>query len=189
VITGLKYAKGDIIVVSDADDTYPLEHVHKFLNIMKKRDIDYLITDRLTNSSRKAFPGPHLVGNKLLNLLFFCIFRCRFSDSQSGLLIFKKSLVNPYVLPFFGKHFAFNSELKFHLYKRAQKIAVIPIPYRRRMYGLTKQQWYKTGTKILASWLKTKFFLLLITKKIPDYPSIDLVRLPLIEDEIPRSFL
>lgn len=166
VINGLKYANGDVIIVSDADDTYPLEYSDKFLKIMKEKNIDYLITDRLSNGEREAFPSPHLVGNKLLNLLFFFIFGCRFSDSQSGLLIFKKSLVDESKLPLFGDHFSFNSALKYHLLKRSQNPAKIPIPYRRRISGQTKQQWYKTGSEILFDWLKTRFLLFLSSKEI-----------------------
>lgn len=156
VLTGLKHAQGDIIIVSDADNTYPVELSPQLLLLMEQHDLDFLTTDRLTHSSRIAFPPPHLVGNKLLNLLFLFLFGILLTDSQTGLLLFRRHLVNIDLLACFGNHFAFNSELKYFLYRQATNWGEVAIPYRRRVQGETKQEWHVTGPKILLSWLTTR---------------------------------
>ena len=154
---GFANATGDIIVTGDADMTYPFDYVPEILDIMKEEGADFVNTDRLTNLNKEAMLFSHVIGNWGLTTTTKILFLWPFKDSQSGMWVFKRSIL-PY-LNLRSSGMPFSQELKVEAYVRGFKCIEVPIEYRARV-GEVKLNAIRDGirnitqlvTKRLALW-------------------------------------
>lgn len=128
--TGFLHASGDIIVTLDGDYSYPAYLIPKLVKILDKMELDFISTNRMMNFDNGSFSPLHLIGNKLLTFLTRLLFKVKISDSQSGMWVFRKRILNEiYSL---ADGMAFSEEIKVISFKFFKAIEV-PIPYRRRV--------------------------------------------------------
>ena len=127
---GFANASGDIIATGDADLTYPFCILPLVINLIENEGVDFINTDRLTTLNVEAMEGSHIWGNKLLT--FFCrmLFRVPFSDSQSGMWIFRRSIWEHLHVESSGM--PFSQEIKIEAFVRGFKCIEVPIEYRAR---------------------------------------------------------
>lgn len=130
---GFRYAKGDIIIIGDADGTYDFREIPKLLSRAKGNDI--VIGSRLKGDIRKgAMPWHHrYIGNPLLSLLLRLLFGANVSDTQSGFRLIKKDAWKKLNLQTTGMEFA--SEMIIRATKQKMRIAEVPINYNPRKNG------------------------------------------------------
>lgn len=126
---GFRKAQGEIIVTFDADYTYPVYLLPLLINILEKKRLDFISTDRLHHNHNYMHPI-HVVGNKILTLLVRLLFRLNIKDSQSGMWAFRRKILKS--IDFFASDMAFSQELKIYAFKNF-KSAEILIPYRKRI--------------------------------------------------------
>jgi len=128
--TGFSHASGDIIVTLDGDYSYPAYLIPKLVKILDTRRLDFISTNRMKKFTHKSFPLLHLIGNKILTYMTRLLFKVKVNDSQSGMWVFRKSILDKVELLADGM--AFSEEIKviaFRLFRSAE----IPVPYRRRI--------------------------------------------------------
>lgn len=67
-LEGIRYAKGRYIILSDADDTYDMDEIPKFLKPLRENNADFVIGNRLQgNIIKGSMPWLHRhVGNPIL---------------------------------------------------------------------------------------------------------------------------
>ena len=139
--TGFANASGDIIVTGDADFTYPFEILPEILLKMEKENLDFINTDRLTYLGKRAMPKFNRIGNYFFSKLMKLLFRgFPFKDSQSGMWIFKKNILNNLNLK--SRGMSFSQELKIEAYRKGFKCGEFPIKYRARI-GKSKLKIFK----------------------------------------------
>jgi glycosyltransferase involved in cell wall biosynthesis len=92
--TGLKAAKGDIIVSLDADGTYPAEQIPDFIKELNENGLDFITVNRFKKVEDGAMSFAHWVGNNLLSYTMRLLYSIDVKDSQSGMWIMKKTFVN-----------------------------------------------------------------------------------------------
>jgi glycosyltransferase involved in cell wall biosynthesis len=126
---GFANAKGDVIATGDADMTYPFEILPDAIKMIDK-GYEFINTDRMTTLNSEAMEGSHVWGNKLLTIATRVLFRWPFKDSQSGMWIFKRSILDEVYVKASGM--PFSQELKIEAHARGFKCAEIPIDYRAR---------------------------------------------------------
>lgn len=130
---GIYHATGDIIATSDADFTYPLDYLPELLEEMKRRDLDFVNTNRLATLHPDAMFKTHLFANRMLSLTMRILYGTPFSDSQSGMWVFKRSIW-PY-LNVKSPGMPFSQEIKIEAHMKGFKCGEIPIDYRHRIGG------------------------------------------------------
>lgn len=144
--TGLKEAKGDIIVTGDADATYPFDKIHEYIDYMLRNNLDFITTNRFANIEKGAMSVKHRFGNLILSLTLCILFQIWIRDSQSGMWIFKReSLDKIQPLEKFNDGMPFSEELKIEMFK-AKGIRAKEIPstlYVRE--GKAKLQSFRDG--------------------------------------------
>jgi len=155
-MTGFRYVSGDIIVTGDADGTYPFEIIPYVIRIMEKFELDFVTTNRFARFEDDAWSPLHLVGNKLLNLIFISLFGVFVRDSQSGMWFIRKPLLDGNCM-FMGHGMEFSAEIKVEMIKRAKRWLEIPITYRKRRSGKTKVNWLRDGIYILVFLIRKRF--------------------------------
>jgi glycosyltransferase involved in cell wall biosynthesis len=148
---GFSIASGNIIATLDADGTYPPDEIPKMLEQLNK-GYDFISGERLSKASSEAMSLQHLIGNKILNLVTKVLFMVDIKDSQSGMWLFRRELMQS-ILPR-GEGMEFSEEIKIraatgYCYKE------ISISYDRRM-GEKKLRPWKDGTSNLLFLLKLR---------------------------------
>ncbi len=128
---GFANATGDIIATGDADMTYPFDALPGILETMRKGGFDFITTDRLTYLNPKAMTTLHIFGNWLLSAVARTLFGLPFRDSQSGMWIFKRSILKEINLRSNGM--AFSQEIKTETYMKGFRCIEVPIEYRERI--------------------------------------------------------
>jgi len=128
-LRGFKEAKGAIIVMGDADGTYPLSTTYEFIQPLLKEDYDMLMGSRLKGDIKEgAMPALHrYVGNPFLTWLLNTLFKAGVSDAHCGMRAIRKEALNKLDLHSPGMEFA--SEMIIEAARENLKIAEIPITY------------------------------------------------------------
>jgi hypothetical protein len=130
--TGFSASKGDILVALDGDHSYPAAAIPTLLKIMIEEDLDFVTVSRLELMEGKAMSWMHRLGNWILNVTVKLLFGVRLRDSQSGMWLIRRDVLDR-ILPE-SDGMAFSEEIKIRAFKRC-KCAEIPIKYRRRIGG------------------------------------------------------
>jgi len=91
---GFIHARGDVIATSDADATYPVEDIPRLVEILEKENLDFLTTDRFALMDKNAMSFRNKVGNTILSLTMRLLFALDIKDSQSGMWVFKRSILS-----------------------------------------------------------------------------------------------
>ncbi|MEM3874311.1 MAG: glycosyltransferase family 2 protein [Candidatus Bathyarchaeia archaeon] len=163
--TGFLYANGDIIVTLDGDYSYPAFLIPKLVKMLDTYRLDFISTNRLKKFTHKSFPSLHIIGNKILTHLTNLLFRVNINDSQSGMWVFRKNILDKIDLQADGM--AFSEEIKVMAFKLF-KAAEVPVPYRRRI-GKQKLNTLMDGLKNALHLFTLRWYL---AKPIPAWSPI-----------------
>jgi len=170
--TGFLYANGDIIVTLDGDYSYPAFLIPKLVKILETYRLDFISTNRLKKTAHKSFPTLHIIGNKILTYLTNLLFRVDINDSQSGMWVFRKSILEKMDLQADGM--AFSEEIKvmaFGLFKAAE----VPVPYRKRI-GKQKLNTLMDGFKNALHLFNLRwYFAIPISSWVPIYKTVNVL--------------
>jgi glycosyltransferase involved in cell wall biosynthesis len=152
--TGFENAKGEIIVTLDADCTYPAEEIPRLVKMLRDEDLDFITCDRLTKAEKGAMSKKHRFGNWALSAAMNMLFRTGFKDSQSGMWVFRRSILPRIELESDGM--PLSEEIKIEAKLRNLKRKEVPIVYRPRK-GEVKLQSWADGKKNLKFLFHKKF--------------------------------
>jgi hypothetical protein len=139
---GFAGASGDIIATSDADATYPVEDIPRLVKILDDDRLDFLTTDRFARMQPGAMSTRNKIGNAVLSLATRLFFGINIKDSQSGMWVFRRKILDGMVLK---SNTPLSQELKIeacHFMQCPWK--EVPIEYRPRV-GQVKLGGWKVG--------------------------------------------
>jgi glycosyltransferase involved in cell wall biosynthesis len=138
--TSFGCARGDIIATADADTTYPVEALPRLIKIFEEEKLDFLTTNRYGHMEKGAMSFLHRFGNGVLNLTLKLLFRLNLNDSQSGMWVFRKNLLDNAVLR--SNSMSFSEELKIEfIYFLKCRWKEVPIRYRARVGKMKLRTW------------------------------------------------
>lgn len=141
--TGLYNVSGDIIITGDADGTYPIQECHKLLEIFASDNIDFLTTNRFEFAIDGAMSIKNKIGNQVLSSVMRMLYGIDIKDSQSGMWIFKRSVLDG--LKIRHNDWRFSQEIKIEVcYYGKYKWIEVPILYYKRI-GKTHGGNWKVG--------------------------------------------
>lgn len=151
--TGFQNADGDLIATLDADCTYPAETLPE-LCAMIGEDLDFITTNRFAHLEDGAMSAKHRFGNWVLTFTMNLLFRTGFKDSQSGMWVFKREVLDSIDLTSDGM--PLSEEIKIEAYQKCQAKEV-PIEYRRRVGEVKLSSWTDGRQNLVFLW-KKRFF-------------------------------
>jgi glycosyltransferase involved in cell wall biosynthesis len=145
LLAGFNAAKGEYIIMCDADATYDLEEIPKLL---KHKSCDIVIGNRFNRQMRKgAMTFMHkYIGNPLLSFTLRTFFKTKTKDTHSGFRLIKKSALERLKLTSKGMEIA--SEMLLKAAKLRMKVKEVPISYHKRR-GQSKMNSFSDGWKHL----------------------------------------
>jgi glycosyltransferase involved in cell wall biosynthesis len=127
-LTGLAAARGEYLVMGDADETYPLQDLAPFVERLEQGD-DLVIGSRFKGTIHgDAMPFLNrFVGNPLLTGMLNLLFGVKVSDAHCGMRAIRREAAAGLDLHSTGMEFA--SEMVFKAYRRGLRVSEIPIDY------------------------------------------------------------
>jgi len=153
--TGLKEAKGEIIVTGDADATYPFDKIHEYIDYLLKNDLDFITTNRFAGLKKGAMSVKHMFGNLILSLTLRLLFMIKLRDSQSGMWIFRRdALKKIQPLEKFDDGMPFSEEIKIEMFRKVRAEEIPSALYVRE--GKAKLQSFSDGWKNLKFLIKKR---------------------------------
>ncbi len=163
VMDGINVARNDIIVITDADGTYPIERIPEFVAKIEE-GFDMAVGAR----SGKAYRGTFLKmpARIALKALVEFVTGRHIPDINSGLRSFRKSVVTPY-FPHLCQGFSFTTTITLIYMLTGKIVNYVPIAYHKRV-GSSKVRILRDSlrtlqyvTEVVATYNPLKLFLLL----------------------------
>jgi len=129
-LAGFAAARGDYIVMADADLTYDFNEIPRFVSELDK-GAELVMGDRMQNIEPGAMPWTHrYIGNPLLTGLLNLFFRTGVRDAHCGMRALRRDVLPRLELRTTGMEFA--SEMVIRAAKEKLRIAEFPITYHPR---------------------------------------------------------
>jgi glycosyltransferase involved in cell wall biosynthesis len=127
-LAGLEAARGEYLVMADADDTYPLDELAGFVDGLEGGN-DLVIGSRFKGTIHgDAMPFLNrFVGNPVLTGLLNLLFGVKVSDAHCGMRAVRRDALPVLDLHSTGMEFA--SEMVFKAYRRGLMVSEVPIDY------------------------------------------------------------
>ncbi|SRR6266487_791664 len=144
---GLRASSGDIVVTLDGDGTYPPEEIERLVDELVERRWDFLSASRFPLSNPGAMELTNRLGNWVLTVASALLFFKPIRDSQSGMWVFRRPLLEKLRLTSDGM--AFSEEIKLEAMLRGFRFGEGHIPYGARVGEVKLQKW-RDGWENLA---------------------------------------
>jgi hypothetical protein len=137
---GFASAHGDIIVTLDGDHSYPPDAISYLLEAFLHLEVDFLNASRFPVRDAHAMSLKHHLGNLILSLAMSILYFRWVRDSQSGMWVLRRSILEHMVLEAEGM--AFSEEIKIEaLRNRGIRFAEISILYSSRLGEVKLNPW------------------------------------------------
>ena len=149
--TGIRNAKGNIIIMVDADGTYEFKHINPLIDHLVKKDADMVLATRMYDP-KKAMGFFNFLGNKIITFCFDFCYSQFLSDSQSGFRAFSREKFESVKTK--ETDMAFATEMLIRFAQEGYVMLEIPSTYKHRSYGKTKLKPFKSGIQIFSTIFK-----------------------------------
>jgi glycosyltransferase involved in cell wall biosynthesis len=152
---GFANATGDLIVTLDGDHSYPVDAISYLLEAFLHLNVDFLNASRFPVRDRNAMSFKHKIGNLILSIAMSALYFRWVRDSQSGMWVFRRSILDRMKLVSDGM--AFSEEIKIEALKSPQvRFGEISILYTSRL-GEVKLNPWRDGLQNLWFLVKKRF--------------------------------
>ncbi|HEU0141132.1 MAG TPA: glycosyltransferase family 2 protein [Bryobacteraceae bacterium] len=137
---GFAHASGDIIVTLDGDHSYPPDAISYLLEAFLHLEVDFLNASRFPVRDRRAMSFKHYIGNLILSIAMSLLYFRWVRDSQSGMWVFRRSILKDMVLE--SDSMAFSEEIKIEALKNPRiRFEEISILYSSRLGEIKLNPW------------------------------------------------
>lgn len=152
---GLKAATGDVVITLDGDGTYPPEQIPALVDRLVEKRWDFLSACRFPLSDPKAMSLSNRIGNWVLTFAAAVLFFRPIRDSQSGMWVFRRPVLERLSLTSNGM--AFSEEIKLEALLRGCRFGEAHIPYGARVGEVKLQKW-RDGWDNLTFLMRKRFW-------------------------------
>jgi glycosyltransferase involved in cell wall biosynthesis len=137
---GFSFATGDVIITLDGDHSYPPDAISYLLEAFLHLEADFLNASRFPVRDANAMSFKHKFGNFVLSLATSLLYFRWVRDSQSGMWVFRRSILEGMKLESDGM--AFSEEIKIEALKNSRiRFVEISIQYSSRLGEIKLNPW------------------------------------------------
>lgn len=152
-LTGLSQAKGEFIIIQDADLEYEPGDYLKLIEAIRENNADIILGARFKMGYSGLFL--HRLGNRLLTTLLNILFGIKINDCLTCYKLFRRDVIN--ALNLHEQSFTIETEIVAKAAKRKLLIMEVPISYHPRSYREGKKIRCKDGIQAIKTIFKYRF--------------------------------
>jgi dolichol-phosphate mannosyltransferase len=157
VRTGIREAKGDLVVTMDSDLTFAPELVKELLERFHVGDVDVVSGSPKLAGYGKDIPSYRIFISHVATLVYKVVVGANVTAVSPIFRLYKREQLLE--LPIKATGFDINAEILFHLVRRGRRVAEIPAPLTVRIHGesnLDYRKEMKRHLRLIASMLKMR---------------------------------
>jgi glycosyltransferase involved in cell wall biosynthesis len=155
VRTGIQVAKGELVLIQDADLEYDPRDYPSLLKPIDEGLADVVYGSRFLGAPRRVTMFWHMVANKLLTLMTNILYDSILTDMETCYKLFKREIIQD--IPLRSKRFEFEPEITAKLLKRKVRIFEVPITFNPREYEEGKKIGLSDAFEAVWALIKYRF--------------------------------
>lgn len=137
VVTGMRAAQGDILLIQDADLEYDPRDYPTLLQPIQEGVAEVVYGSRFLGAPHRVAMFWHMVANKLLTLMTNMLYNTILTDMETGYKVFRREVIQGMKIR--SKRFNFEPEFTAKVLKRNYRIFEVPISFNPRDYSQGKK--------------------------------------------------
>jgi glycosyltransferase involved in cell wall biosynthesis len=154
VRSGLAAAKGDLLIVQDADLEYDPEDWPDLLRPILRGKARVVYGSRFTGGRKNMLPS-HWLGNRLLTLTTNLLYHSTLSDMETCYKLFDRRVLEGITIE--SDRFEFEPEITAKVLRRGERIYEVPISYAGREISEGKKISWRDGFGAMRALFKYRF--------------------------------
>jgi len=158
-IHGIKHAKGEFIIIMDADLSHHPKFIPSFIKLQKEKDLDVVTGTRYVGDGGVyGWDLKRKTVSRGANLITQILLRPGVSDLTGSFRLYKKDVLQTLVNSCVSKGYVFQMEMMVRARQNNFTIGEVPITFVDRFYGESK-----LGANEIKGFLKGLFYLFATT--------------------------
>lgn len=155
VVTGLKAAQGDVLLIQDADLEYNPRDYPVLLQPIEEGLADVVYGSRFLGAPHRVTMFWHMIANRMLTFMTNILYNTILTDMETGYKVFRREVIQGINIR--ARRFDFEPEFTAKVLKGRHRIFEVPISFNPRDYSQGKKIKLRDAFEAVWTLLKYRF--------------------------------